>query len=117
LLDPFSKQDPKQKEFVQGVISEVHEQFIKVVRTGRGDRLKENPDMFSGLVWNGAKSVELGLSDGLSSVDGVARDVFKAPTIVDYTMKDNLAERVAKRFGAAMGEGATRVLMYGGQLR
>jgi protease-4 len=117
LLDPFSKQDPKQKEFVQGVISEVHEQFIKVVRSGRGDRLKEDPDMFTGLVWNGAKSVELGLSDGLSSVDGVARDVFKAPTIVDYTMKDNLAERVAKRFGAAMGEGATRVLMYGGQLR
>jgi protease-4 len=117
LLDPFSKQDPKQKEFVQGMISEVHEQFIKVVRTGRGDRLKETPDMFTGLVWNGAKSVELGLSDGLGSVDVVARDVFKASTIVDYTMKDNLAERVAKRFGAAMGEGATRVLMYGGQLR
>jgi protease-4 len=117
LLDPFSKQDPKQKEFVQGMISEVHEQFIKVVRDGRGDRLKETPDMFTGLVWNGAKSVELGLSDGLSSVDGVARDVFKASTIVDYTMKDNLAERVAKRFGAAMGEGATRVLMYGGQMR
>ena len=117
LLDPFSKQDPKQKEFVQGMISEVHEQFIKVVRDGRGDRLKETPDMFTGLVWNGAKSVEIGLSDGLRSVDGVARDVFKASTIVDYTMKDNLAERVAKRFGAAMGEGATRVLMYGGQMR
>ncbi len=117
LLDPFSKEDPKQKAFVQEMITEVHEQFIKVVRDGRGDRLKETPEMFTGLVWNGSKSVQLGLSDALGSVDGVARDVFKAPEVVDYTMKDNLAERVAKRFGAAMGEGATRVLMYGGQLR
>ncbi len=117
LLDPFSKEDPKQKAFVQEMITEVHDQFIKVVRDGRGNRLKETPEMFTGLVWNGSKSVQLGLTDALGSVDGVARDVFKAPEVVDYTMKDNLAERVAKRFGAAMGEGATRVLMYGGQLR
>jgi protease-4 len=117
LLDPFSKEDPKQKAFVQEMITEVHEQFIKVVREGRGNRLKETPEMFTGLVWNGSKSVQLGLTDALGSVDVVARDVFKAPEVVDYTMKDNLAERVAKRFGAAMGEGATRVLMYGGQLR
>lgn len=117
LLDPFSKEDPKQKAFVQEMITEVHEQFIKVVRDGRGNRLKETPEMFTGLVWNGSKSVQLGLTDALGSVDAVARDVFKAPEVVDYTMKDNLAERVAKRFGAAMGEGATRVLMYGGQLR
>jgi len=110
LLDPFSKEDPKQKAFVQEMLSEVHQQFIKVVRDGRGDRLKETPDMFSGLVWNGAKSVELGLTDALGTVDGVAREVFKAPEVVDYTMKDNLAERVAKRFGAAMGEGVGKVI-------
>jgi protease-4 len=110
LLDPFSKEDPKQKAFVQDMLSEVHQQFIKVVRDGRGDRLKETPDMFSGLVWNGAKSVELGLTDALGTVDGVAREVFKAPEVVDYTMKDNLAERVAKRFGAAMGESVAKVM-------
>ena len=110
LLDPFSKEDPKQKAFVQEMLSEVHQQFIKVVRDGRGDRLKETPDMFSGLVWNGAKSVELGLTDALGTVDGVAREVLKAPEVVDYTMKDNLAERVAKRFGAAMGEGVGKVI-------
>ena len=110
LLDPFSKEDPKQKAFVQEMLSEVHQQFIKVVRDGRGDRLKETPEMFSGLVWNGARSVELGLADALGTVDGVARDVLKAPEVVDYTMKDNLAERVAKRFGAAMGESVAKVM-------
>ena len=110
LLDPFSKEDPKQKAFVQEMLSEVHQQFIKVVRDGRGDRLKETPEIFSGLVWNGAKSVELGLTDALGTVDGVAREVFKAPEVVDYTMKDNLAERVAKRFGAAMGESVAKVM-------
>ena len=110
LLDPFSKEDPKQKAFVQEMLSEVHQQFIKVVRDGRGDRLKETPEMFSGLVWNGAKSVELGLTDALGTVDGVAREVFKAPEVVDYTIKDNLAERVAKRFGAAMGESVAKVM-------
>jgi protease-4 len=111
LLDPFSKEDPKQKAFIQEMIVEVHEQFIKVVRDGRGARLKETPEMFSGLVWNGARSIELGLTDATGTVDSVARDVLKAPNIVDYTTKENLAERVAKRFGAAMGEGATKVLL------
>ena len=116
LLDPFSKQDSNQKVFVQEMINEVHQQFIKVVRDGRGSRLKETPDMFTGLVWNGAKSVDLGLTDGLGTVDFVARDVFKAPDLVDYTIKENFAERVAKRFGAAMGASAAKVLMQNTQL-
>lgn len=86
------------------------------MRDGRGERLKEVPDMFSGLVWNGARSIDLGLTDGFGTVDSVARDVFKAPDLVDYTIKENLAERVAKRFGAAMGEGATRVFIQLGQM-
>jgi protease-4 len=117
LLDPFTKQDPNQKSFVQNMLNEVHQQFITVVKEGRGDRLKETPDMFSGLVWNGSKSVELGLTDGLGTVDSVARDVFKAPDVVDYTTKENIAERFAKRFGAAMGGAAAKVLMYGQQMR
>lgn len=117
LLDPFTKQDPSQKAFVQEMLNEVHQQFIAVVKEGRGQRLKETPDMFSGLVWNGARSVELGLTDSLGTVDSVARDVIKASDVVDYTMKENIAERFAKRFGAAMGGAAAKVLMYGQQMR
>jgi protease IV len=102
-LDPFSPVNAKQKQYAQSLLDDIHRQFINVVKKGRGKRLKENPDMFSGLLWTGEKSVELGLSDGIGSVDYVAREVIKAEDIVDYTQKDNIAERVAKRFGAAMG--------------
>lgn len=117
LLDPFAKQDPNQRAFIQEMLNEVHQQFITVVRDGRGKRLKETPDIFSGLVWNGSRSIELGLTDAYGTVDSVARDVFKAPDVVDYTMKENIAERFAKRFGAALGEGATRVLLQATQIR
>jgi protease-4 len=72
-----------------------------VVREGRGKRLKEGPDTFSGLIWSGEKSVELGLADGIGSLDYVAREVVKAEEIVDFTQKENLAEKFAKRFGAS----------------
>jgi protease-4 len=101
-LDPFSPQDEKQKQHALTMLKEIHQQFIDVVRKGRGKRLKEGADTFSGLMWTGAKSIELGLSDGFGSVDYVAREVIKAEDIVDYTQKDNLAERFAKRFGATM---------------
>ena len=101
-LDPFSPQDEKQKQHALTMLKEIHQQFIDVVRKGRGKRLKESTDTFSGLMWTGAKSIELGLSDGFGSVDYVAREVIKAEDIVDYTQKDNLAERFAKRFGATM---------------
>ena len=101
-LDPFSPEDEKQKQHALTMLKDIHQQFIEVVRKGRGKRLKESPDLFSGLMWTGAKSIELGLSDGYGSVDYVAREVVKAEDIVDYTQKDNLAERFAKRFGATM---------------
>jgi protease-4 len=75
-----------------------------VVKKGRGKRLKESPEIFSGLMWSGAKSVELGLSDGFGTVDSVARDVIKAEQIVEYTRKENLLERLSRRFGAGMAE-------------
>lgn len=103
LMDPFSKENPRHREILQAMINEVHEQFIDVVKTGRGTRLKDDPDMFSGKVWNGARSIELGLADGFGTVDSVARDVFKQSSIVDYTLQENIAERVAKKFGAAAG--------------
>jgi len=112
LLDPFLPLEESHKQIAIGLIGEIHEQFIAAVREGRGKRLKETPDMFSGLIWSGAKSVELGLADAYGSLDYVAREVIKAEEIVDYTQKENLAEKVARRFGAgAMGsllESATR---------
>jgi protease-4 len=103
-LDPFSPIDEAQKAHAESMLNEIHQQFIKVVRQGRGDRLKETPDMFSGLLWIGQKSVDLGLADAMGSVDYVAREVIKAEEIVDFTPRENIAERVARRFGAAMAE-------------
>ena len=103
-LDPFSPQDEKQKEHAQSLLSEIHKQFIEVVRQGRGKRLKETPEMFSGLMWTGSQSIELGLSDDFGTVDSVARDVIKVENILDYSVKENIAERVAKRLGAEMGQ-------------
>jgi protease-4 len=117
MLDPFSKEDPKQVEMVQTMLNEIHQQFIEVVKAGRGDRLKDNPDLFSGRVWNGEQAVKLGLADGFGTVDTVARDVFKAPNILDYTMKENFAERVAKRFGAEMGTAAGKALVKTGDIK
>jgi len=100
LLDPFLPLEESHKQIATDLINEIHGQFIAAVKEGRGKRLKETPDMFSGLIWSGAKSVELGLADGFGSVDYVAREVIKAENIVDYTQKANLAEKFARRFGA-----------------
>ncbi len=116
-LDPFSPQSPQQRQIAQNMLNEIHAQFIEVVRKGRGDRLKETPDMFSGLVWSGQSAVALGLADDFGSLDQVARDVVKAEDIIDYTQRENVAQRLAKRFGAGLGESAMKSLMAGGGLR
>jgi protease-4 len=103
-LDPFSPASAEQQEFARKMVAEIHQQFIKVVRDGRGKRLKESPDMFSGLVWTGERSVQMGLADALGSLDYVAREVFQAEQIVDFTQEDNFAEQLAKRFGTASAE-------------
>ena len=105
LLDPFSPQDESQRLFMQNLLGEIHTQFIAVVKKGRGDRLKETPDTFSGLVWNGEQAVKLGLADGLGNLDYVAREIVKAEELVDYTRRENVGLRLAKRFGASVGEG------------
>ena len=79
-----------------------------MVKAGRGDRLKSTPDTFSGLFWTGQQAIELGLADQLGNLDYVAREVVKAEDIIDYTRHENVAERLAKRFGAAMGAGAVQ---------
>ena len=109
-LDPFSPQTEKQRVFAQAMLDQIHQQFIAVVKAGRGTRLKETPDTFTGLFWTGQQAVEMGLADHLGNLDYVAREVVKAEEVVDYTRRDNVAERLAKKFGAAMGEGAIHAL-------
>jgi protease-4 len=107
-LDPFSPIRDSQVVYAESMLDEIHRQFISVVREGRKGRLKETPELFSGLLWVGTRSVELGLADGLGSVDYVAREVIKAEDIVDFTPRENVVERVARRFGAAMAETLVR---------
>ncbi|HEY1609106.1 MAG TPA: S49 family peptidase, partial [Paraburkholderia sp.] len=95
---------------------QIHQQFIDAVRAGRGNRLHETPDLFSGLFWTGQKGVELGLADGFGDTDYVAREVIKAPDIVDYTIKPSLSDRVARRFGASIGSAAVHALVSSGRI-
>ncbi len=110
MLDPFSPRDPVQETYAQAMLDQIHRQFIAVVQKGRGQRLKDNPELFSGLFWNGEQAVSMGLADRLGSLDQIARDEVKAEDIIDYTQKENLAERLAKRFGAAVGAGAVQAM-------
>jgi protease-4 len=110
MLDPFSPEDPVQSAYAKAMLDQIHQQFIDVVKQGRGARLKETPQTFSGLFWNGEEAIKLGLADKLGNLDFVAREVVGAAEVIDYTPHDNLAERFAKRFGAAIGEGAVRAL-------
>lgn len=109
-MDPFSPQTEKQREFAQAMLNQIHQQFIGAVKAGRGARLKETPETFSGLFWTGQQAIEMGLADQLGDVNFVAREVVKAEDLVDYTRKDNVAERLVKRFGASIGEGAMRAV-------
>ena len=109
-LDPFSPQSETQRAFAQNMLNQIHTQFIDAVKTGRGKRLKESPETFSGLFWSGQQAIEMGLADHLGNLDYVAREVVKAEELIDYTRRENVAERLAKRFGAALGEGSVRAL-------
>ncbi len=115
--DPFSPMTAKQRALTQAMLDQIHQQFVTVVKAGRGERLKETPETFSGLYWNGEEAVRMGLADHLGSLDYVAREVVKAPEIIDYTPKENVAERIAKRFGAAVGTGAVKAVRSLGSMR
>ena len=108
MLDPFSPMSPEQREHAQEMLDTIHQQFITVVQQGRGKRLHATADTFSGLFWTGEQAVAMGLADQLGSLDSVARDIVQAEDIIDYTRRDNVAERLAKRFGAALGEGVVQ---------
>ena len=115
--DPFSPLSDKQRAYIQATLDQIHQQFIGVVREGRGNRLKETPEMFSGLFWNGEQALKMGLVDHLGNLDYVAREIVKAEEVIDYTPKENVAERLAKRFGASIGAGAVKALRGLGEIR
>ncbi len=121
MLDPFSPVNPKHQALAQNMLNEIHEQFKTVVREGRGSRLKENSDTFSGLFWSGEQSINIGLADAIGSADYVAREVIKQEDIVDFTHQDDFASRIAKRIGAsasaAVGEVLTKQLINAGEVR
>lgn len=109
-LDSFSPILPEHRTHAQSMLNEIHQQFIKVVRDGRGARLKESSELFSGLFWTGERSIELGLADELGSLDTVAREVVKAEQIVDFTRRENLVERIANRVGASVATALSKDL-------
>ncbi len=110
MLDPFSPQNEQHKAFAKAMIDQIHQQFIAVVKQGRGKRLKETPETFSGLFWNGEEAIKLGLADKTGNLDFVAREVVRAEDVIDYSPHENVAERLAKRFGASIGAGAVRAM-------
>ncbi|HYN54835.1 MAG TPA: S49 family peptidase, partial [Methylotenera sp.] len=121
MLDPFSPLNPKHEALAQNMLNEIHEQFKTVVRDGRGSRLKESSETFSGLFWSGEQSIKIGLADAIGSADYVAREVIKQDEIVDFTYQDDLASRIAKRIGAstsaAIGETLAKQLVNAGTIR
>jgi len=116
-LDPYSPVNPQQQAYAQGMLEEIHQQFINAVRAGRGSRLHETPDMFSGLVWTGARSVQLGLADGYGTVDSVARDVIHEDSVVDYTPEQGLSDRVAHQLGSTLAQFVSPRALTGWVLR
>ncbi|MDR6538924.1 S49 family peptidase [Variovorax soli] len=117
-LDPFSPMSDSQRAHAQQMLDQIHAQFIDVVKKGRGDRLKTGtPGLFSGLFWSGQQAVDLGLADQLGNVDFVAREVIKAEDVIDYTRRENVAEKLAKKFGAALGDASVRAMRSAPALR
>jgi protease IV len=111
MLDPFSPLDEKDQAHIKTLMGDIHQQFIGVVKEGRGKRLKDSPEIFSGLIWTGQRSVDLGLADGFGSLEYVAREVIKAEEIRDFTISEGVAEKLARRFGAAVSSAFVESLL------
>ncbi len=110
ILDPFSPAKPDENQYMQNLINQVHQQFIGAVKSGRGARLKETPDMFSGLVWTGEESVKLGVVDAMGSQEYVAKEIIGAEKLVDFTQQERLVDRIAGKLGATLGSGFSNMI-------
>lgn len=109
-LDPFTPEQPEHVKHIKKMLDNIHEQFINTVKKGRGDKLADDPRLFSGLIWTGEESLELGLIDGLGSSSYVAREVIQAENIVNYTPKPDFFERFTRQFGTAMGKSVGKTM-------
>lgn len=116
MLDPYSPPKADETQYMQGLLDQVHQQFISAVKAGRGDRLKETPDMFSGLVWTGEAGVKLGVADGFGNDDYVAKEIIGAEKLVDFTQQGRLLDKIASKLGASFGQ-AIGSLIQGPSLR
>ncbi len=105
LLDPFLPQEPAERAHIDSLLDEIHQQFIRVVKEGRGERLKASEAVFSGLVWSGERAMELGLVDALGSAGFVAREVIGAERIVDFTPRQDYLQWLTERLGASLARG------------
>ena len=112
LLDPFSPVNPTQEAHVRQMLDDVHQQFIDTVKRGRGSRIDDDPEIYSGLFWSGEKALSLGLIDGFSTVDGVARDIIGAESVVDYTLEPTVLEQFAEDLGVSLSN-----VLFGNQIR
>jgi len=116
MLDPFSPPKEDETKYMQGLLDQVHQQFIGAVKAGRGDRLKETPEMFSGLVWTGEAGVKLGVADDFGNDDYVAKNIIGAEKLVDFTQQGRLIDKIASKLGASFGQ-AVGSLIQGPSLR
>ena len=104
MLDPFSPADPQEQEILQKILDDIHSQFIYAVRQGRGARLKEDSDVFSGRVWSGREAVDLGLADGTASLNEVAEEILDAPVIIDFSVQQDWRAAVFEQLGVSIAE-------------
>jgi len=104
MLDPFSPPKEEETRYMQSLLDQVHQQFITAVKTGRGKRLKETPDMFSGLVWTGEAGVKLVIADDFGNEDFVAKELIGAEKRVDFTRQERLIDKIAGKLGASFGQ-------------
>lgn len=112
-LDPFSPLKTEEVEHIQAVLKSIHQQFINVVKTGRGERLKANDQLFSGYIWTGEQGKDLGLVDELGSASFVAREVIKEEKLVDFTKKQDIFERFVEQLGTSMGSTLAKAIGVG----
>ena len=113
ILDPFLPTKPSDVDHIKKLLDDIHAQFIASVREGRGGRLSDDPELFSGLFWTGEESLDLGLVDAIGSAGYVAREVIGEEEIVDFTQKPDLLERLTKRMGVAMASAVSGLLVSG----
>ncbi|MDD5323408.1 MAG: S49 family peptidase [Methylococcales bacterium] len=112
MLDPFSPPKEDETKYMQGLLDQVHQQFIGAVKAGRGSRLKETPEMFSGLVWTGEAGVKLGVADDFGNDDSVAKDIIGADKLVDFTQQGRLLDKIAGKLGASFGQAIGSAIQF-----